>query len=152
MHSHDNLTVENTSSELMQFVSFHLDKSEFLVDILNIQEIIRATVTTRIPSSPEYLDGMINLRGKLVPVIDLRTRLGYSRSENNERTRIVIVDMNNVTVGLVVDNVNEVVRVSKDLTEPPPASVGAVSSEYISSLVKLEDRILILLELNKVIN
>lgn len=136
--------------ELLQLVSFKIGDEEFGVDILKVQEINRMLEVTRVPNAPEYIDGVINLRGKVIPIIDLRRRFGMERKVHDKNTRIVVVELNGKIVGFVVDAVSEVLRIPKSVTEPPPAIVAGIEAEYITAVGKLEDRLLILLDLEKV--
>lgn len=142
---------EKRSGEL-QLVTFKIGKEEFSVDILKVQEIIRTMEITRVPRSPEFVEGVINLRGKVIPVIDLRKRFGLSKIEHDHDTRIIVVESTGKTVGMVVDSVSEVLRLNASTVEPPPEIVGGVDSEYIDGVGKLEDRLIILLNLDKVLS
>lgn len=143
---------KNDLSDLLQLVSFKIGKEEFGVDILKVQEIIKILSITKVPNAPEFVEGVINLRGRVIPIIDLRVRLGLERIEHTKDTRIIVVELEGNIVGFVVDEVNEVFRISKSITEAPPELVMGIDSEYITSVGKLEDRILILLDLDKVLN
>jgi purine-binding chemotaxis protein CheW len=140
------------SDELLQLVSFRIGEEEFGVDILRVQEINRMLEVTRVPSAPEFVDGVINLRGKVIPIIALRRRFGMERKENDKNTRIIVVELNGRIVGFVVDAVNEVLRIPKSITEPPPPIVAGIGAEYIRSVGKLDDRLLILLDLEGVLS
>jgi len=142
---------QRSGEELVQLVSFNIGDEEFGVDILQVQEINRMLEVTRVPNAPEYVDGVINLRGKVIPIIDLRRRFGMERKEHDKNTRIVVVELNGKVVGFVVDAVREVLRIPRNVTEPPPSIVGGVHEEYITAVGKLEDRLLILLDLEKVL-
>jgi purine-binding chemotaxis protein CheW len=137
--------------ELLQLVSFNIGEEEFGVDILQVQEINRMLEVTRVPNAPEYVDGVINLRGKVIPIIDLRRRFGMERKQHDKNTRIVVVELSKKVVGFVVDAVQEVLRIPRNVTEPPPTIAGGVHEEYITAVGKLEDRLLILLDLEKVL-
>jgi purine-binding chemotaxis protein CheW len=139
------------SEELLQLVSFKIGDEEFGVDILKVQEINRMLEVTRVPNAPEYVDGVINLRGKVHPIIDLRRRFGMERKEHDKNTRIVVVELSGKVVGFVVDAVSEVLRIPKSVTEPPPSIVAGIGADYITAVGKLEDRLLILLDLEKVL-
>jgi len=104
-----------------------------------------------VPNAPEYVDGVINLRGKVIPIIDLRRRFGMERREKDKNTRIVVVELAGKVVGFVVDAVSEVLRIPKSVTEAPPAIVSGIDTDYITAVGKLEDRLLILLDLEKVL-
>ena len=141
-----------SSSELLQLVSFVLGNEEFGVDISCVREINRMLQITKVPNAPGYVEGVINLRGRVIPVIDLRQKLGMLRKEHDNNTRIIVVEVNNKTVGFVVDAVNEVLRIPGNITEAPPEIAAGINSEFIKSVGKLEDRLLILLDLEKILS
>ena len=143
--------IQKESQELLQLVSFNLSSEEFGIDILKVQEIIRLISITKVPNSPEFIEGVINLRGRVIPVIALRIKLGMEKIEYSNSTRIIVVEINNNTVGFVVDGVSEVLRIPANITEAPPSMVAGVDSEYITAVGKLEDRLLILLDLEKIL-
>lgn len=151
MASVDKAQSKSNTDELLQLVSFKIGSEEFGVDILKVQEINRVAEVTRIPNTPHYVEGVINLRGKVIPIVDLRTRLGLDRKERDKNTRIIVVELNGSIVGFVVDEVSEVLRISKQVTEPPPSIVGNIDSEFITAVGKLDDRMLILLDLDKLL-
>lgn len=138
--------------ELLQLVSFKIGEEEFGVDILSVQEINRMSQITKVPNTPDFIEGVINLRGRIIPVLDLRVKLGLMKLEHNKNTRIVVVELKGQTVGFIVDEVSEVLRIPKNITEAPPTMVGGIDSEYITSIGKLEDRLLILLDLEKILS
>lgn len=142
----------NESLELLQLVSFTIANEEFGVDILKVQEINRMFQITKVPNSPSYVDGVINLRGRVIPVIDLRTKLNLPRKPHDKDTRIIVVDLDGKTMGFIVDKVKEVLRIPNSIIEPPPDMVAGLNAEYITAVGKLEDRLLILLDLEKIIS
>lgn len=137
--------------ELIQLVSFTIGDEEFGVDILKVQEINRMVDVTRVPNTPEYVDGVINLRGKVIPIIDLRRRFEMKRKEKDKNTRIIVVELAGKVLGFVVDAVSEVLRIPKSVTEPPPSIIAGIDAEYITAIAKLETRLLILLDLERVL-
>ncbi|MBW7888214.1 MAG: chemotaxis protein CheW [Bacteroidetes bacterium] len=145
-------TKQASSEELLQLVSFNIGEEEFGVDILKVQEIIRIVEVTRVPNAPEYVDGVINLRGKVIPIIDLRRRFGMERKEKDKNTRIIVVELNGKVLGFVVDAVSEVLRIPRSVTEPPPSIIAGIDAEYITAIGKLENRLLILLDLERVLS
>jgi purine-binding chemotaxis protein CheW len=151
MAEQNNTNVTGAVNELLQLVSFKISDEEFGVDILKVQEIIRMLEITQVPNAPMYVDGVINLRGKVIPIVDLRSRFGMERRERDRNSRIVVVELSGKIIGFVVDSVNEVLRIPKNVTEPPPPIVTGVDSEYITAVGKLDDRLLILLDLDKVL-
>jgi purine-binding chemotaxis protein CheW len=145
--------IKRQDVDLLQLVTFKIGEEEFGVDILRVQEIIRTMEITRVPNSPDFVEGVINLRGKVIPIIDLRRRFGLEMREHDKHTRIIVIEINGMIVGFVVDAVHEVLRIPEDTVEPPPPAVmGGIDSEYISGVGKLNDRLLILLELNRLLS
>ena len=136
--------------ELLQLVTFKLGAEEFALDILVVQEINRRAEITMVPKTPEFVEGVINLRGKIVPVLDLRKRFGLSRREFTGQSRIIVVNVAHRALGLIVDSVSEVLRIPAHAVEPPPPLVAGVDAAYIKGVGKFEDRLLILLDLEKV--
>jgi purine-binding chemotaxis protein CheW len=139
------------TEELLQLVSFNIGQEEFGLGIQSIQEINRMVEITRVPNSPEFVSGVINLRGKVIPIINLRKRFGFPPKENDRNTRIIVVELGTMVVGFVVDAVSEVLRIPKNITEPPPSIVAGIGSEYITAVAKLENRLLILLDLERIL-
>jgi purine-binding chemotaxis protein CheW len=139
------------SGDVLQLVTFRLGKEEFSVDILKVQEIIRLMELTRVPKAPEFIEGVINLRGKVIPVMDLRKRFCMPPAEDTSSARIIVVELKDTTVGFRVDGVSEVLRLAADTVEPPPTMVCGVETEYIKGVGKLDDRLIILLDVEKVL-
>ena len=137
--------------ELLQLVSFHIAGEEFGLDILRVQEIIRIQELTRVPNSPNFVDGVINLRGKVIPVIALRKRFGLEQIPHDKQTRIVVVEVRGTILGFIVDSVSEVLRIPADTVEPPPR-LGKVEREYVSGVGKLDNRLLILLDVDRLMS
>ncbi|WP_045214195.1 chemotaxis protein CheW [Desulfonatronovibrio magnus] len=144
--------VRKKDAELLQLVTFSIGGEEFGVEILTVQEIIRMLEITRVPKAPDFVEGVINLRGKVIPIIDLRKRFGLESRVHDKNTRIVVIEINKMIVGFVVDSVSEVLRIPADTVEPPPPVVAGLDSEYISGVGKLEDRLLILLDLDRLLS
>ena len=134
---------------ILQLVTFKLGNEEFGIDIIKVQEINKMINVTSIPNSPPYIKGVVNLRGNVVPVVDLRTRLALPNKEYDKDTRIIVVELEERTIGFIVDEVCEVLRISKEITEAPPEMVGGIDSEFVTAVGKLDDRLLILLDLKK---
>lgn len=138
--------------ELLQLVTFSISDEEFGVDILKVQEIIRTMEISKVPRAPDFVEGVINLRGKVIPIIDLRRRFGLEYRQHDKNTRIIVIEITQVIVGFVVDAVSEVLRIPASTVEPPPPVVAGVDSEYINGVGKLEDSLLILLDLDKLLS
>ena len=138
-------------SETVQVVSFKLGSEEYGVDIAQVQEINRMVAVTHVPRAPVFMEGVINLRGQLIPIIDLRTRFGMPRVEHTKNTRIVVTEIGQKRVGMVVDSVSEVLRLPLAQIEDAPEMIAGVETEYIRGVGKIEDRLIILLDLGKII-
>lgn len=135
------------NGELRQLVCFKLGEEEFGVDINNVQEINRMVDITKIPQSLDYVEGVINLRGKIIPVIDLRKRFGFlTLEERTKETRIVVLETETVTVGIIVDQVTEVLRIPSGSIEPTPELASSdVDVRYIEGVALLKESLLIVL-------
>jgi purine-binding chemotaxis protein CheW len=138
-------------SETVQVVSFKLGSEEYGVDIAQVQEINRMVAVTHVPRAPQFMEGVINLRGQLIPIIDLRARFGMPRAEHTKNTRIVVTEIGSKRVGMVVDSVSEVLRLPLAQIEDAPEMIAGVETEYIRGVGKIEDRLIILLDLGKII-
>jgi purine-binding chemotaxis protein CheW len=148
---------ENTESDapqegdnLSQIVSFRLAREEYGVDIMHVQEIILIGQVTEMPQVPGYVRGLTNLRGHVIPIIDLRVRFGLEISEQTEHSRIIVLNVNKKTIGIVVDEVDEVLRINADQIEPAPPGVSGVGQQYVGGLVKFENKLPILLKIEQV--
>lgn len=143
---------DSGSDHIHQLVSFRLGAEEFAVDILKIQEIIRIMDITCVPKSPDFVEGVVNLRGKVIPIIDLRKRFGLPSDNKDKNTRIVVMNISGRVVGFIVDAVSEVLRLPASRIEPAPPMIGGIDSDYISGVGKLENRLLILLDVCRILN
>ena len=145
---------ESTLSEVtgsIQLVSFGLVDEEYGIEITKIREIILITEITQVPQTPHYVKGLINLRSTVIPVIDLRARFDLAEAEATDESRIMVLNVGSKTIGIVVDAVSEVLRVSNTDISPPPPTVTGLGREYITGLVKLDDRLLIMLDIDKLL-
>ncbi len=133
----------------LQLVTFGVANEEFGVDILHVQEINRMMELTRVPQSPDDVVGVINLRGKIIPVLDMRRRFNLTAEAYSETSRIIVVETHGRVIGFIVDCVHEVLRIDQSIVEPAPQLVSSVDADFISGVGKLEDRLLILLDLEK---
>jgi purine-binding chemotaxis protein CheW len=132
---------------MLQLVTFTIEGEEYAVDVLKVREVCMMTRITHVPESESSVEGVINLRGTVIPVINLRRKFGLSRGEPQAQSRVMIVDVGS-TVGLVVDSVRQVLTISEDAVEPPPPFAGSGHSGSVIGIVKLEDRLLLLLDLD----
>lgn len=138
--------------EVLQLVTFALNNEEYAVDILSVQEINRITEITKVPNSPRHVEGVINLRGRVIPVINLRRKFGFPERASDDTSRIVIMEIGGVTNGVIVDSVSEVLRIPSDAVEPAPPLSSASSSKFIKGLAKLEARLIILLDTDRLMD
>lgn len=137
--------------DVLQLVTFTLDKEEYAVNILNVQEINRITEITKVPNAPDYVEGVINLRGKVIPVINLRKKFFLYSKDTDESSRVIIMDIKGITYGLIVDSVSEVLRIPSDIVEPPPPMAASQNSMFIKGIAKLENRLIILIDIDKLL-
>jgi purine-binding chemotaxis protein CheW len=132
------ISIAATSDE-RQLVVFQLGAELYGVEISRVHEIIRLQEVTRVPHSPPFVEGVINLRGKVISVINLRRRFGLPTADDTRAGRIVVVDINDQVVGMVVDGVSEVLRVNTATIEPPSPAVAGIDSEYLEGIAKLPE-------------
>ncbi len=149
---HQETIKNNHSSNQIQLVSFTVGEELFAVDILSVQEINRMLELTKVPQSPEGIEGVINLRGRIIPVLDLRIQFGISASSQDEHTRIIVVEVQGNTIGFIVDSVHEVLRISHSVIEPAPQMGTSIDSSYVSGVAKLDENLLILLDLERLLS
>jgi purine-binding chemotaxis protein CheW len=148
--SDEKLDMANDESE--QLVVFGLADEYYGVEIGAVNTIIRMQEITEIPRSPEFVEGVINLRGSIIPVIDLRKRFSLPVGEVTKASRIVVVEAAGQLIGMVVDAVTETLRLSQESIEPPSPIVTSVDSEYVRGVGKLDNRLVILLDLDKILS
>ncbi len=138
-----------------QLVTFSLGEEEYGVHIMQVQEIIKYKEMTKVPGTPEFVKGVIDLRGHVIAVLDLREKFGLMGRPVDKHTRIIIVESQGATVGLIVDRVNEVRRIHNDQIDPPPPIVSGISSEFLKGVARLSQEgksLLILIDLDKVLS
>jgi len=139
------------SDALLQIVTFQVGTEVFALDILKVHEIIRFRQLTRVPNLPSYVEGVLNLRGKVIPVVGLRQRIGLERKEPNGTTKIIVASVKDDVLGFMVDSVSEVLRIGADTVEPAPR-LGEGGQKYVSGVGKVNDQLLLLLDLDKLLN
>ncbi|PHS04823.1 MAG: chemotaxis protein CheW [Blastopirellula sp.] len=134
-----------------QIVSFRLAQEEYGIEITKVQEIILMGEITRVPQTPHFIKGLINLRNTVIPIVDLRLRFSLEEQESTDETRIMVMNVAGKTIGIIVDAVSEVLRITHTQIAPPPPTVAGLGREYLTGLVKLEKRLLILLDIDKIL-
>lgn len=142
---------ETLNSEC-KIIVFQLNDKEYAIPVEQVRSIEKIQHITRVPGTAPYIKGVINLRGVVTPIVDLRVRFGLEQVEYQDHTRIIIAVLDGFEVGLIVDAANDVIDISKDQIEPPPEVVSGTEAEYINGVVKVGKRLMILLELQKVLN
>jgi len=139
------------SNELIQLVSFMLAEEEYGVEVLKVREIIRMLSMTKMPNTMQYVEGIINLRGKVIPIISMRKRFGLMENENSSQTRIIIMDVAGSLTGFIVDAVSEVIRIHSSEIQPPPTMVlsGGIGQEFITGVFNHAERLLIIMDVDR---
>ena len=136
-----------------QLVIFNLGTETYGVDIVIVREIIRMQSITSVPRTPDFVEGVINLRGKIIPIIDLHKRFELSKAEETKDTRIIVVEVGDISLGMIVDSVNEVLRIpSKDIDPPPQVINSGINKEYLRGVGKVEEDLIIILDLEKILH
>ncbi|MDD5286582.1 MAG: chemotaxis protein CheW [Desulfuromonadaceae bacterium] len=153
MSTHALVKVGDTSKndELIQLVSFMLADEEYGVEVLKVREIIRMPTITKMPNTPMHVEGIVNLRGKVIPIISMRKRFGLMESENSSQTRIIIMDVVGSLTGFIVDAVSEVIRIHSSEIQPPPSMVmsGGIGQEFITGVFNHAERLLIIMDIDR---
>lgn len=148
------LIENNLSLAERQLVTFHLGNDEFGADIMNVKEIVRVSEITKVPNVPFYVEGVCNLRGNVLPIIDGRTRFNMEKKDKDENSRVLVIDINGRATGVIVDRVSEVMRINSSEIEATPSIMRTENMDYLSGVLKLDNgnRIILLLDLLKVLN
>lgn len=140
-----------SSRTFNQYVSFALGKEIFAIDVMKIKGVERLSEITAIPKYPTFIEGVINLRGEIIPIVDLRERFGLQATEPTKETRIVLVELEQFTVGLIVDRVFEVFQIfDNEIGHMPPISNSSVGKQFIKGVVEVKDKLIILLGLRSI--
>jgi len=143
---------EKTTMDDMKVIVFQLVDNEYVIPVSQVQSIEKMMHITRVPKTPSFVKGVINLRGVVTPIIDLRERFGLKANPLDDRSRMIMIKMEDMEVGLIVDAANDVLDIPSSAIEPQPDVVGSIESEFIAGVAKLDRRLLVLLQLDKVLN
>lgn len=135
----------------IQFVVFKLGTEEYGIPITQVREINRLTTPTKIPKSPSFVEGVINLRGQIIPIVDLKKRFDLELTEYSGEARVMVVEIKDQVCGIIVDEVSEVLRMATASIEPPPGMIANIDIEYIAGVGKVGERLLIILDINKLL-
>ena len=142
---------EMLDQKVMKVIIFQLMDKEYAISVDIVQGIEKMLSITRVPKTPSYVNGVLNLRGAVTPIVDLRARFGLEVKETDESTRIIIVTLEDYDVGLIVDAANDVLDIPVESIEPQPEVVGSVEVDFISGVAKVDKRLLVMLNLEKVL-
>ncbi|MDA8442114.1 MAG: chemotaxis protein CheW [Peptococcaceae bacterium] len=134
-----------------QLVTFLLGQEEFAIDIMRVHEIIKIPAITKVPRSSRYIEGVINLRGNVVPVVSLNERFGTQKAGDSHNSRIIVLQIDGKTVGIIVDQVTEVLRLDDSNIEPPPALAGNIDAGFIRGVGKVGNRLVVLLAVDRIL-
>jgi len=135
--------------QIHHLVTFQLGREEYGIEIASVQEIIRATDITPVPGAPGHVRGVINLRGKIIPVVDLRKRFALPEIETSDAQRIIVIELGVKRIGMLVDSVSQVIRISAGVVEEMPEEATSIDENYIKGVGKLDNRLIIILDLNR---
>lgn len=130
-------------------VTFRLGSGEYAIDIMQAKEIIKMEKITLIPNAPDFVEGVINLRGNIIPIINLKKRFNLEETEGDKNTGIIIVKIEDVDMGIIIDSISKVVSISNSDIQPPPPMLSGIGQKYIKGVGKLEDKLLVVLDLEK---
>jgi purine-binding chemotaxis protein CheW len=136
----------------MEYLSFVLGEAQYCIDILKVQEIRRYEPPTRIANTPEFIKGVINLRGNIVPIVDLRVKFGLPEQRYDTQTVVIVLNVARRTVGVVVDGVSDVIALKASEVKPPPELGGALDTQYLQGLATVGDQMLILIDIERLIS
>ena len=142
---------DSGEGELIQLVSFKLDNVEYGINIMVVHEILRYPQITKVPNTPDFIKGVINLRGNVIPVVDVRKRFGLNKTKISDLTRVVVIEMEEKWIGLLVDNVHQVVRMPASNIDPPASLLEGVSEDFISGIGRLKDRLIIIIRIGPIL-
>ena len=142
---------EKETPETIELLTFQLADQEYSLDIMSVREIRGWTRTTPLPHAPSYMKGVINLRGTVLPVMDLSERLGLKPQEQTDRNGIIVVNHNDVMTGLLVDAVSDIIALTADDLQPPPEMQPGSTSNVVSSLTLIDERMIRVLDLSAIV-
>jgi len=141
-----------TSNEMIQILRFSIENEEYGMELLKVEEVIRLGNITRLPRAPHFVKGVINLRGDVIPIIDLRDKFGLETLKYTDSTRAINMEISGQLVGIVVDSVNQVVQIPKDSIQPPPSVVSGLASEYIQGVSNFAEKLIIILRMDEILS
>lgn len=143
---------KSIDGDVKQLISFMVGNEEYAMEIVRVKEVIRTPTITRLPKAPSFVKGIINLRGDVIPIVDLRDKFGLEATEYTAATRVIVVDVDGKLVGMIVDAASQVIRIPTDQIEPPPPVAGGLPSDLIEGVGKIGDRLIVLLNIDMILS
>ncbi|MFA5524079.1 MAG: chemotaxis protein CheW [Tissierellales bacterium] len=134
-----------------QYVIFKLGKEEYGIDIMNVREIVQYQESVKIPNSPVFIEGIINYRGKVIPIICLKRKFGMAGGQKDANTRIIVINLNDRQIGFLVDEASQTIRIDDLDIDPTPEVISGIERKYITGVGKVDNRLVILIDLEKVL-
>lgn len=134
-----------------QYVVFKLGKEEYGIDIMNVREIVQYQESVKVPNSPDFIEGIINFRGKVIPIVCLKKRFGMKDRAIDANTRIIVINLNDKQIGFLVDEASQTVRLDDSNIDPTPDIIAGIERKYITGVGKPDNRLIILIDLEKVL-
>lgn len=143
---------KSIDGDVKQLISFMVGNEEYAMEIVRVKEVIRTPTITRLPKAPSFVKGIINLRGDVIPIVDLRDKFGLEAAEYTSSTRVIVVDVEGKLIGMIVDAASQVIRVPTDQIEPPPPVAGGLPSDLIEGVGKIGERLIVLLDIDMILS
>jgi len=143
---------EGKATEVKQLISFSVGAEEYGLELLRVKEVIRMRQITWLPKAPPCVKGIINLRGEVIPIVDLRERFGLQAQEQSAMTRVIVVEVEDRPVGMVVDSASQVVRIPSDQFDPPPTVMGEESRDFITAVGKTGEKLIIMIDVDRILS
>jgi purine-binding chemotaxis protein CheW len=135
-----------------QLISFGVESENYGVNIQSVKEVIKIREITKLPKAPSFVKGVINLRGDVIPIIDFRDKFGLEQNEYTDITRVIVVEVDKKSIGIVVDRVSHVIRMSQDEITPPPPMIGSIAEKYLLGIGKKGEDLIILIDIEKILS
>lgn len=148
----ERLRTEKDSAEVKQLISFTVGEEEYGLELLRVKEVIRVRQVTWLPRAPSCVKGIINLRGDVIPIVDLRERFGLDAAEQTAMSRVIVVEVGGQAVGMTVDSASQVVRVPADQFDPPPTVMGQGSRDFITAVGKMGEKLVIMIDVDMILS
>ena len=143
---------QTVSSGITQLISFRVGVEEYGLELLRVKEVVRMRQITWLPKAPSCVKGIINLRGDIIPIVDLRDRFGLKSADSTAMTRVIVAEVEGRLVGMVVDSASQVIRVPSDQIDPPPLLMGEAARDFITGVAKIEGKLIVMIDSNRILS